>query len=365
MTELATIEGVEPLSQIEVGQLKHYEEAVERSLKGFKDAGEALAEIRDRELYRIPWLTFEAYLDGRWGISRRHGYRLMQAAAVTDRVTHGTQMPDPSSERVARAIGALPEDLQAQAWALAVENNGGKPATGRAVEAAGAQLRGVDESYAREERQDREDAAAVTFMQDHRRRAPAPAAEPEAEAEKKRPNDEWYTIEDHANRVRRTFGGVIHLDPSSCVRANQIIQAREYFDKARDGKRQAWCAPNGFSNYPFSEIADWIDLQMRAFKTGLVPEWITLTNSNTETAWYEDLLEASTLMCLVRGRPKFEAGDPDRLAVDENGKRKSMTGWSGITYFYMGEKYADDFAREFAPIGRILRTDAYVPEVLA
>jgi hypothetical protein len=61
------------------------EDTIREGLRTYKEAwektGAALKEINDGKLYRqLGFKTFEAYLKERWGLSRAHGYRLMDAA---------------------------------------------------------------------------------------------------------------------------------------------------------------------------------------------------------------------------------------------------------------------------------------------
>ncbi len=354
------IELANQLTPNEVGQLLHYEGVVATNLRGFELAGEALAEIRDRQLYRAAHPTFEAYLGARWSLSRRRGYQLIeeaQAAGDVHRGTHGEVLV--TSGRAARELAQLDTPEERVEVARETAERTGGVITGPEVAATIAQ---------REESRGRDDESAIAFLNDHRKRkgegssAPAAPPAPGEEPEKKRPNDEWYSIAEHADAARRVFGGVIHFDPASCARANATIQAPLFYSKEDDARNKEWCAPNGFMNPPFSMVAIFVELMLQAYVSGLVPEWVVLVNANTETAWFEDLMDHATLMCLVKGRPKFEAGDPDRLAVDENGKRKAVNGWSGVVFFYLGEN-PDAFAREYAPFGRILSTTAYEPEV--
>lgn len=59
------------------------EQTVERTLfTDFREAGEALAEIRDGRLYREDFGSFAAYVEGRFSIHRTTAYGLIQAATV-------------------------------------------------------------------------------------------------------------------------------------------------------------------------------------------------------------------------------------------------------------------------------------------
>lgn len=127
-------EPVASLDDLEQARLETCERRIERGLQTFVDVGEALLTIRDDRLYRATHGTFEAYCEERWGITVRHGQRLMEAVQVvrllepTDAdATHGS--PLPTSERQARELAPLKDDPKAmrKAWNTAVEHTEGKP----------------------------------------------------------------------------------------------------------------------------------------------------------------------------------------------------------------------------------------------
>jgi hypothetical protein len=89
-------------------------------VESFAAAGEALARIRDDELYRETHSTFAAYVRERWNMTRDYAYKSIAAAEVktslyTDRIQ---DQPLPQSEWQARPLAALlaqPEVLR-EAW---------------------------------------------------------------------------------------------------------------------------------------------------------------------------------------------------------------------------------------------------------
>lgn len=101
---------------------------------GAKMIGSALTVIRDEKLYRESGhKTFEEYCKQRWGFSRAHAYRQIEAAKVTEVLS---PMGDKISERQARELAPLkdrPEDAKA-AYDAAVKATNGKP-TAKAVKA--------------------------------------------------------------------------------------------------------------------------------------------------------------------------------------------------------------------------------------
>ena len=60
------------------------ERQVERA---FYIAGSALRELRDRRLYRSTHKTFKEYCQDRFGFTRSHPYRLIDAASVIDNLS--------------------------------------------------------------------------------------------------------------------------------------------------------------------------------------------------------------------------------------------------------------------------------------
>jgi len=89
--------------------LAENERLIERGILGYAEAGTALADIRDRRLYRADHGTFEAYCRERWGFSRQRALQLVDAAAVTTNVVM-QELPPPRSEGVARELVPLRDD---------------------------------------------------------------------------------------------------------------------------------------------------------------------------------------------------------------------------------------------------------------
>jgi hypothetical protein len=133
---------------IELGTL---ESRIEKGLRAFWDIGQSLSQIRDKQLYRQSYKTFDEYCLNRWEMSRRSAYRLIQAALVYENVTrgsqsfvnviHGSQNPEtitcgsqsfvnvthgsqnqilPTNERQIRPLVTLPPEKQREAWDKAV-----------------------------------------------------------------------------------------------------------------------------------------------------------------------------------------------------------------------------------------------------
>ncbi|OYD95866.1 hypothetical protein CDG77_10320 [Nostoc sp. 'Peltigera membranacea cyanobiont' 213] len=129
------------VSAVEVEELTDYAQSdrllLERKVeRAFFEAGKALAELRDRRLYRSSHRTFEDYCRDRFGHSRRQSYLLMDAATVFDNLVEICDQIDhklPTAEGQVRPITKLEPQEQQEVWLRAVELAGGKVPTGRIV----------------------------------------------------------------------------------------------------------------------------------------------------------------------------------------------------------------------------------------
>ncbi len=108
----------------------------------FYEAGTALRKLRDGRFYRSTHRTFEDYCSDRFGFSRRHPYRLIDAATVIDNLCpNGTQksfkVSDkqilPNSERQVRDLVNLFPEQQREIWQQAITEAKGKIPSGRIV----------------------------------------------------------------------------------------------------------------------------------------------------------------------------------------------------------------------------------------
>lgn len=136
--------GPKPLSDDDRAALAKLEQVVSDGIKAFSAAGRALQLIRDKQLYREHFETFEDYIAAKWTMTRQHATRLMQAADVVRNLSPTGFTP--STERQARPLADLPAADQVEAWKEAVEaspkdQNGNPQVSTAAVEAAAAKRR--------------------------------------------------------------------------------------------------------------------------------------------------------------------------------------------------------------------------------
>lgn len=137
------VEVEEALSPDEERERHRLEQKVERA---FYEAGAALRQLRDLRLYRSTHKTFEEYSQERFGYSRRHPYRLIDAASVVDNLCpnwtqnqseenlcpSGIQIT-PTSEGQVRHLTKLHPEEQRFCWQQAVDLADGKVPSGKIV----------------------------------------------------------------------------------------------------------------------------------------------------------------------------------------------------------------------------------------
>lgn len=129
------------VSAVEVSELTEEEQRDRNQLerrveRAVFEAGKALAELRDRRLYRSTHKTFEEYCRDRFAHSRRQSYLLMDAAVVFDNLVEICDQIDhklPTAEGQVRPMTKLEPQEQQEVWQRAVEVAGGKVPTGRIV----------------------------------------------------------------------------------------------------------------------------------------------------------------------------------------------------------------------------------------
>jgi hypothetical protein len=121
------------LTQADTERLKELESVIARGRKTFIEVGYALAEIRDRRLYRQTHPTFEAYCAEQWGWTRQRSYQLMNAATVVKLLPAGMSTRV-DNEATARELAKL-EPKEREKVLQAIEQRGERvtPAAIRAV----------------------------------------------------------------------------------------------------------------------------------------------------------------------------------------------------------------------------------------
>lgn len=153
---------------------------------------------------------------------------------------------------------------------------------------------------------------------------------------------EWYTPGMYIEKVRAVMGS-IDVDPASCDFAQELINAEIYFTSETNGLDKSWNG-NVYMNPPYArgKIVLFTNKLKEEIKSGNTKQAIIITNSDTDTSWYHNLMEMSDAACLTKGRIKF---------YNEKGEGEPLC---GQTIFYIG-KNVDKFIQHFSDVGIIIR----------
>ncbi len=257
------------LAAPERAELYRHEETITRARNAFVAAGEALAAIRDRKLYRETHSTFEDYCQERWQFTRAHAYQLIAASGVVGNLSTTVDIL-PATESQARPLAKLDPQEQREAWAEVVEtapkNDSGEPViTARQVEAV------------------IEKRANVHFSSE---------------------TGEHYTPTKILEPIV-AFMGAIDLDP--CANPGKTVPATTHYTKEDDGLSQEWHG-KVFVNPPYGDaISAWIDKAIEEFMDGRAEEIVLLLPARTDTQWFAKLRDCP--ICFVRGRITFVGND--------------------------------------------------------
>ncbi len=129
------------ITWVNQNDLEKLEHIVKQGLDIFYRVGEALAEIRDRALYKdLGYSDFREYLEKRWDMGKSKAYRLIDAANVVKNLSSAESVPNwgqnlpsayetieealvlpiPKSEAITRELAKLPSDRQKLGWAEVV-----------------------------------------------------------------------------------------------------------------------------------------------------------------------------------------------------------------------------------------------------
>jgi len=121
-----------PLNVIERREFRVAEATIEQGQQTFLDVGNALAAISEGKLYRESHRTFSAYIQERWGFTKSHAYRLIEAASVVNKLVDKTSpIGDKiTTEAQARELGNVPEEQRGEVLEVATDATDGHPTAG-------------------------------------------------------------------------------------------------------------------------------------------------------------------------------------------------------------------------------------------
>lgn len=135
-------------------------------------------------------------------------------------------------------------------------------------------------------------------------------------------SDGWYTPPWLIEKARGVLG-VIDLDPATCEAAQAVVQATAYYTEHEDGLIQLWYG-RMWINPPYSAPTPWARRAIAEYQAGNINAALILTNSYTETGWWQDVAAVATVL-FFRGRLNF--WHPEKTATQNR---------TGQTLAYLG-----------------------------
>ena len=125
-----SVEHIDAMTGEILPSLAECEETIARGVRGYVEAGQALATIREARLYRETHTTFEDYCRERWGWTDRNANRMIEAAGMSDQLVR-LGAPAPANEAQARELVGLAAEEAAHIMRTAVET--GQNVTARII----------------------------------------------------------------------------------------------------------------------------------------------------------------------------------------------------------------------------------------
>lgn len=325
----------EKLAPSEADLKKKCEDVLAESERWFFNAGVVLWVIREKELYREDYTTFELYCKKQWGMSRSYAWRLIEAALTVrnianisdDRAIECTLPtgniigPDwdqlPNNESMVRPLTKLRPETQKQVWeaTLDLANTKGIAPNSKIVTQAVKMITG---------------------------RTPDPEKHYASSQ-----SVQWYTPDWIWKRAQKFFGGSIGLDPFSNSLYRPNVPALMVLTEEDNGLIQDWKSNSAFVNPPYGDLIEQcVNKGMGQLEN--CPEQIWLVPSSTGSQWFKYLSQNCCRRLDIEGRVSFLFGGEDEKQAEV------APFWS--TIFYFGSN-PSGFKLHFSDIGTIWSPD--------
>ena len=280
-----------------------------------------LLKIRDEGLYKEKYITYEKYLEDRWGFSKQRGHQLMKSAEFMQiAVKNQAEKVNQKDKLVDLPELILPKnERQIRPLINKLENNGERikvwaevVGTGEKINAELVQTK-VDEFL--------ESGEIVPDIEYTEEEITISAARSTGSSHTSSKVNDWYTPPEYIESVRIVLG-TIRLDPATSVLAQETVKADIFYTEADNGLMPSWEGPI-FLNPPYSvpEINYFVDKLLSED----ISDWIVLTNNSSDTTWFHKLAEECSAMCFTKGRVGF---------LNEKGEK--MATRQGQCFFYKG-----------------------------
>jgi phage N-6-adenine-methyltransferase len=141
-------------------------------------------------------------------------------------------------------------------------------------------------------------------------------------------NVEWYTPKWIIDIVHN-FYGKIDLDPASCSRANEVIQAESIFTKESNGLNSFWWG-KVWVNHPYGKKENtlWTSKIIEEYiENKFVTDILGICYASTSEKWFQNILNNCDGVSFISPRVSFVSGD----------NQKSSSPQKGACIYYFGD----------------------------
>jgi hypothetical protein len=139
-SELAGVGTLDLLSEAQAAKLRDCEARIQNASLAFVEIGLALATIKEEELNREGFDSFESYCRVKWGFQLSKVYTWITAAKLFISLSKLPDVPKPDHQTQLRPLFGLAPSHARLAWQCAVALSGGRRTTERMVKSAVQQL---------------------------------------------------------------------------------------------------------------------------------------------------------------------------------------------------------------------------------
>lgn len=295
-----------------------------------------LLRIRNEELYKKKYDTFENYLKERWGYDKSRGYQLMKSAEFLQIAEKN--MGENVDEK-AKIVDILPQNEwqirpllrklnhhgeRLKVWEDVVES--GENITAKLVQSKVDDFLQSGETVPYIEYDDTD--VIDVGKKNHRAQGTG--------------KNEWYTPQEYIDMAIQVMG-YIDTDPASSDIANKKVQAKRFYTLNDEGLNREWHG-KVWLNPPYAQpaINNFAEKMAAEWQSGRVDEAIVLTHNYTDTKWFHTLADVCNAVCFNRGRIAF---------IDLEGNKASPT--QGQAFFYFGQN-VERFSSIFKEKGKVL-----------
>ena len=117
-------------------------------------------------------------------------------------------------------------------------------------------------------------------------------------------SDMWATPQKLFDSLNQTYN--FTLDPCATAQSAKCVK---FYTEEDDGLSKDWAGEVVFVNPPYSEVGKWVEKCYNEYRQNDVIS-VLLVPARTDTKWFHKYCLYADMIQFVKGRVKFENGDP-------------------------------------------------------